>query len=149
LTLSTCRPLSERERANPTHAKHRRQLQKQRERLKGKNLGKATLHQATQDRLYQDALHDARFAEMSAEEVKAYLEPRLVRYLSTQPWWFGHFDKPTREGQPASAASIAALKRYRDQRRQEALEREARINERVSRASRVSAQFAERQQGLA
>lgn len=144
MTLSTCRPLSERERANPAHAKHRRQLQKQRERLKGENFTKATLHQATRDRLYQGVLDDPRFTGMTIDEIRAYLEPRITRYLASLPWWFGHFrGKPTTQrstGQKQDQPE--ALKRYREERRQEEREREARINERVSRASRVSASFA-------
>lgn len=124
------RPLSERERCKPAHAKHRRQLQRQREQLKGKNLTRATLHQVTRERLYREALNDARLAWLPADEIRDYLDARIEVFLNRLPWWFGHFDKPTTQHREKQEQP-EALKRYREEQRREHAEREDRLSERL------------------
>lgn len=55
----------------------------------------------TRERLYQEALAYRGCEGMAPEDVRQWVDERLEAYLSKQPFWFGHTQRPTFHiGQP-------------------------------------------------
>lgn len=57
---------------------------------------KATVSQATRDRLIAEAMQSPAYEGMHLEEVSAFVNSKLDAFLSQYPWWYGHLpkDKP-------------------------------------------------------
>jgi hypothetical protein len=51
-----------------------------------------TVNQKTRERLYLEALAHPKFQGMEESEVRAFINAKLDRFLSKQPYWYGHID---------------------------------------------------------
>ena len=72
---------------------------------------------------------------MTREDIVRYIESKIAGFLSRQPWWYGHMDKP-KPKREATQAQLDALAKARQVRANDANEREQRFQIRLTNLER-------------
>lgn len=81
---------------------------------------KATVSQATRNRLIDEAMQSPAYEGMSLEEVSAFVNSKLDIFISQYPWWYGHLPKD----KPRQATNVQLKSLEKVRQRKVAIKRE-------------------------